>query len=363
MLRGKHISFYYLRSLTSLAWDYAYWYEFYSANQVRVNIGTLNTSVGQVLALEALNGVSAAYQYSVSPILCATSLLSAGEDVQFVLSPVFEDLWQSVEPPINTYVSTGFLYDNAIPVIRSLERVGELRKEIQNNGARFILCFFDENTLNRWDIYAWDEGAADDYEFLLRWLLSDDSLGMVFKPKKPSNLFQRIARVSDLIQRAQQTGRCKFMITDGLMGNTFPAEAAMVADVCIGKLDGSTAALEARLAGLPTVLVDAEGFRSHHFYRWGRDRVVFEDWDSLRESVERYRLAPEAYPEFGDWSPGINSLDPFRDGQGSLRIGLYIGWIYEALKKDASKQEALKMAAQQFEERWGKKQVVVAGQQ
>ncbi len=107
----------------------------------------------------------------------------------------------------------------------------------------------------------------------------------------------------------------------------------MVADVCIGKLDGSTAALEARLAGVPTVLIDTEGFRSHPFYRWGRDRVVFENWKSLRAAIQRYRFAPEAYPGFGDWSPGLDGLDPFKDGHAGLRIGLYIAWVYEALKK------------------------------
>jgi hypothetical protein len=351
--RGEWVSLYYIYRLLVLAIDYAYWYDFYAANRVRVNVGTINTSVGQVLALDALNGISVAYQYSVSNLLSPTTLLSAGENVQFVFSPVFERLWRCIEAPVDNFVHTGFIYDSAIREVRDCDRVVETRKELQDNGARFILCFFDENSVNRWNIPSPDEEAADDYEYLLKWLLAGPTLGIVFKPKKFTNLFQRIARVSGLIDQARQTGRCEFLPSDTFYGSIFPAEAALMADVCIGKLLGSTAAFEACLAGVPTVLIDTEGFRSHPFHAWGRGRVVFDDWESLRVAIEQYCAAPAAHPEFGDWLPGLNELDPFRDGQASLRMGLYIHWIFEALKRGVSKQAALAMAAEQFAQRWG----------
>lgn len=353
MARGQWASFYYVRKLLALALDYAYWYDFYATNRVRVNVGTLNTSVGQVLALDTLNGVSVAYQYSASNILSPTTLLSAGENIQFVFSPVFERLWRCIETPVDNFVHTGFIYDNAIQAMRGLDRVSERRKQLQDNGARFILCFFDENSTNRWEIPASNDEAADDYEFLLNWLLDDSTLGIVFKPKAFMSLFQRIARVSSLIEQANQTGRCTFIHSDTFYGSTYPAEAALMADVCIGKLSGSTATLEACLAGVPTVLIDIDGFRSHPFHAWGRGWVVFDDWESLRVAVERYRTAPEAHPEFGDWSPGLSDLDPFRDGQASLRMGLHVRWVYEALKQGASKRTALAVAAEQFAQRWG----------
>ena|GEM_PF-1267056 len=353
LVRGQRVSRYYVRGLWALARDYAYWYDFYAANRVRLSVGTLNHGVGQTLALDALCGVSAAYQYSASNILSPTTLLSAGENVQFVFSTVFEQLWREIEAPVDRFVHTGFIYDSAIQAVRGLNRVAETRKQLQDNGARFILCFFDENSANRWDILHWDDDAADDYEYLLKWLLSDPALGIVFKPKKSTNLFQRISRGSGLINQVKQTGRCKFLTSDTLVGSIYPAEAALMADVCIGKLFGGTATLEARLAGVPTVLIDTERFRSHPFYTWGCGRVIFTDWESLRAAVEQYRAAPEAYPEFGDWSPGLNELDPFQDGQASLRMGLYISWAYEALKEGASKQDALATASKKFAQRWG----------
>jgi hypothetical protein len=359
LARRQWVSPYYVTNLAALAIGYAYWYDFYSTHRVRVNVGTLNTSVEQVLALDALGGVSAAYQYSVGNILFPTTLLSGGENVQFVFSSLFEQLWHSIEAPVDNFVHTGFIYDRAIQAVRDLDRVGQTRKQLQDSGARFILCFFDENSVNRWDIYASDEDAANDYEYLLRWLLADPTLGIVFKPKNSRNLFQRIGRVSGLIDQARQTGRCKFLTSDTLVGSIYPAEAALMSDVCIGKLDGSTAAFEARLTGVPTILIDNEGFRSHPFYAWGRSQLIFNNWNSLRAGVEKYRCAPQADQGFGDWSPGLRDLDPFQDGQASLRMGFHIGWIYEALKHGASKEAALAMATEKFAQRWGNEYITL----
>ncbi len=352
-LRGRWVSLYYVRGLLALTVDYAYWYGFFSANRVRVNVGTLNGSVGQVLALDALNGISVAYQYSMSNITSPTTLLSAGEHVQFVFSPLFETLWRRIEAPVDRFVCTGFIYDSAIPAVRNLTRISEARKGLQENGARFIICFFDENSLDRWDLFHWDKDAADDYEYLLKWLLDDPSLGVVFKPKKSSNLFQRISRLSTLLAQAERTGRCLFLTSDTLVGSTYPAEAALISDLCLGWITGSTAAIEARLAGVPTVLIDPVGFHSHPFYSWGRGRIIFEGWESLRLAVEKFRDAPSSHPEFGDWTPGLHELDPFRDGQASVRLGLYTGWVYDALKQGASMESALSSAGERFAQRWG----------
>ena len=98
---------------------------------------------------------------------------------------------------------------------------------------------------------------------------------------------------------------------------------------------------------------------SHPFHGWGRGRVVFDDWESLRVAVGRYRATPEAHPEFGDWSPGLNDLDPFRDGKASLRMGFYIRRVYEALKEGVSRQDALAGAVDDFAQRWGKSHVTL----
>jgi hypothetical protein len=352
------ISPYYIGHFMKLAIEYAYWYDFYATNRVRINVGTNNLHVAQVLAMDDLDGVTFAYQYSASNIYSPTASLTAGENVQFVFSGAFEQLRHSIDAPVDNFVRIGFIFDGAFKAIRNFDRVNEIRKQIQDNGARFILCFFDENSLNRWDIYASENDAANDYEYLLKWLLSDPTLGIIFKPKKPEQLlFKRISRLYKLIDQANQTGRCKFLTSEYIFGSIYPTEAALMADLCIGKLDGSTAALEAFLTGVTTVLIDIEGLRSHPFYNWGCDRVVFKNWESLRKSIEQYRVAPDANPEFGNWSPGLEYFDPFQDGKACERMRLYIHWVYEALNQGNSRTVAMGIANDRFKKKWGNEHV------
>lgn len=354
LINKQWISPYYMGHFMILAIEYAYWYDFYATNRVRINVGTNNLHVGQVLAIDDLDGVTFAYQYSASNIYSPTTSLTAGENVQFVFSAAFEQLRHSIDAPVDNFIRIGFIFDGALKAIRNFDRASEIRKQIQDNGASFILCFFDENSLNRWDIYASENDAANDYEYLLKWLLSDPTLGIIFKPKKPEQLlFKRISRLYKLINQANHTGRCKFLTSEYIFGSIYPTEAALMADLCIGKLDGSTAALEAFLAGVPTVLVDIEGFRSHPFYKWGCDRVVFKNWESLQRFVEQYRTAPDAHPEFGDWSPGLECFDPFQDGKACERMRFYIHWVYEALNQGNSRTAAMGIANDKFKKKWG----------
>lgn len=353
LMRGQRVSLYYISKLMVLAMEYAYWYDFYAANRVRVDVGTVLAKVSQVLALDKLNGVSCAYQYSISDIVSPSTLLSAGENVQFIFSSTFEWLWDNIKAPVDRFVRVGFVYDSAFQALRGLGRVAQIRNELQERGVRFTLCFFDENSRDHWSAAYSNEDAARNYEYLLKWLLAEPTLGIIFKPKKPTNLLERINRLSGLINQAERTGRCKFLISDTSAGNVYPAEAALMADVSIGILGGATAALETRLAGVPTVLIDTWRIYHHPFYKWGRNRVIFNDWESLRAMLEQYRTAPERCPEFGDWSLGLDALDLFQDGQASLRMSFYIRRVYEALKRGIPKQTALAMASGEFAQRWG----------
>ncbi len=366
ILYGRELSLYYLRKMLILAWDYAYWRDFYIANRVRVDVGTLLASVGQVLALDSINGVSFSYQYSISNILTPTYVLSAGEDVQFVFSSEFERLWRKIDAPVNRYVHTGYIYDGVIEMLARSPRVKRIRRQLEDNGVLFVICFLDENSADRWGGAVSNLQAAEDYRYLLQWLLVDPALGIVIKPKKSSNLFQRIASVSSLVEQAKQTGRCVFLTSDNdnVVGSTiFPAEAALAADVCVGKLIGGTAALEACLAGVPTVLIDTQGIYRHPFFKWGHGNVVYDNWEALRGALEQYRNKSNLTSLFGDWSLGLPALDPFQDGLAGLRMGLYIRWIYEALKQGIPKRAALERATDQFAQRWGNEHVILLEQQ
>lgn len=341
--RLQWVSFYILNESVRFASYYSYWYDFYRANDVKIDVAVVRYEVAKVLALESLNGTSVSYQYTVGSFY-PTALITCGENIQFTFSPLFEQQFHDCEAPIDNFVSVGFIYDSALQQLRSLDRISEVRKQLTDKGAEFILCFFDENSVPFWDNPCHDDGAILDYEFLFNCLLTDSTLGLVFKPKDSTTLFTRISPISGLIERAMETGRCHFLTSDTVYGSVYPAEAALIADVTVGKLLGGSAAFESGLAGVPSVLVNIE-HRSHPFYSWGKNRVIFEEWSSLKDALKLFRNSPESHPEFGDWSPGIDGLDQFRDGQASVRMGKYIGEIYKAIVGGATKEQALATAA------------------
>jgi hypothetical protein len=333
----------------------AYWEDFFRATGVRVNIGCLNTEVAQTIALANVGGVSVGYQYSASNIINPGTLLTAGEDIQFVFSPLFEEHWRTVGCEETHFLRSGFIFDFLRNVVPEDELDRELRRGFEVAGARFVLCFLDENSVQRWNVPAPHEEAMADYEFLLRWLLDDPELGLVFKPKKGDTLFERMGPLSSLIEEAEATGRCVFLNRLPEESAFSPARAARLADLCLGKLVGSTAAMEAWMVGVPTVLVDPDGYHTHPFWSWGGGKIVFSGWPELRSAVHGFRADPEGRPEFGDWSSGIHALASPLDGAARERIGRVVRRLSEALGAGRSREhaiaEALALAAQPIEPR------------
>ena len=122
-------------------------------------------------------------------------------------------------------------------------------------------------------------------------------------------------------------------------------------------LVGATAALESRLAGTPSVLLDPEHVTYHPMYSLGPGSVVFEGWDELWQSLLPYRQDPSANPRFGDWGPVSASADPFRDGRAAERIGAYLGCLATGLRSGLSRDLVLDQARQNYGDIWGKDKV------
>jgi hypothetical protein len=361
-MRWRWCPLYYFLQMVKLSWAYAYWYDFYAANRVIADISVLSRfGTEQLLALDKVGAASFTFQYSFGlvPEMRAYSS-SYGEDVQFIFSPDFE----RDDPPVGRFVHIGYTYDYIIPKVRYLDRSVEIRRNLENAGARFVLCFFDEGSADLWNSFTADANSAEEYRFLLNWLLEDPTLGIILKPKRPSILSKRLRAIEDLIDRAKNTGRCYFMMNEGetLRSNYYPSEAAMAADVCIGRLSGVTAALEARLAGARALLANSPkcgmSYGSMHpFYDWGLSHVVFKEWDTLRDTVNFYRQEPQTQPNFGNWDAGISHLDPFQDGRAGERMGTYIMDVISELARDRPKREALAIADLNYAQCWGEQYI------
>jgi len=111
------------------------------------------------------------------------------------------------------------------------------------------------------------------------------------------------------------------------------------------------------LAGVPTLLVDREGWSVSPLYELGVGRVVFRDWDTLWNACLDHWASPGGITGFGSWASIINTIDPFRDGRAAERMGTYLKWILDDLKDGLSREMAMANAAERYCMIWGQDKV------
>ena len=305
-------------------------------------------------ALRELGGALAVYQrsYEGNPTV-QTALLA---DVYFGFSCNGADVEAAAGSSIDCYVTTGYLGDHRFPLVR--EAALQVRTTLQQNGARRIAAYFDEGSFPdaRWGIDA--RRLQEHYAFLLDKLLRERDFGLVLKPKVPSTLGQRLGPVGELLRRAIDTGRCHVYQEGVLQGSAPPSQAALSADLAIhGSVASGTAAVEAALAGVPTVLLDDDGWKMSPLYALGLGSVVFDDWEALWHTWQENSTSPGAVPGFADWSPILDEIDPFRDGRAAERMGTFLKWMMEGFSAGQPREAVLAQAADRYRRAWGEEKI------
>jgi hypothetical protein len=306
-------------------------------------------------ALRELGGALAVYQRSYEGNATAQTALLA--DVYFGFSSSGAQVEAEAGSEIGCYVTTGYLGDHRFPLVR--EEADNLRHKLQLNGAKRIVAFFDEGSLpdERWGIDA--KRLQAHYAFLLEKLLGERDLGLIFKPKTPSYLYERLGRVGVLLQRAVQTGRCHVYQDGVLQGSVPPVMAALSADLVIhGSLSGCTAATEAALAGVPTVLLDDDGWSPSPLNKLGLGRVIFNNFEALWQTWAEFRSNASGLPGFADWSPVLHDIDPFRDGLAARRMGTFLKWMMEGFSDGLSRDAVIEQAAARYRQAWGSDKIL-----
>jgi hypothetical protein len=335
----------------------AFWTELFDVERVGVFVSwfkytELHCAIADALA--SLGGVTAIYERAYESHPSAETAVMA--DVVFGFSPVTAEIERRSGSVIPYYVATGYLGDHRFPLLR--QEALRARRALQRHGAQRIVAFTDENSV---DDERWHTGHSverEHYAFLLERVLSEPWLGLVLKPKTPATLRRRLGPVAELLERAEATGRCFVFEGGAVQGSHPPMAAALAADLMIhGHLNAGTAGMEAALAGVPTLLLDALGWRVSPFYRLGTGRVVFTDWQSLWNACLEHWKRPGGVPGLGDWSPMLDELDPFRDGRAAERMGTYIRWLLDGFEAGLPRATVLADAAERYTALWGKDKV------
>lgn len=301
-------------------------------------------------ALRRLGGVTVIYQRSFQ--IDPNPEMSVDVELMFGFSPLDADVERQSGSKIDYHVAVGYTADHRVEYSRpSAQRI---RNRLLAKGARRVVAYFDENSTDdsRW--HTGHEFMRENYVFVLEQLLSDPTLGMVLKPKRPSSLHRRLGPVASLLERALATGRCHLCEVGPLHGSDPPVVAALAADIVVhGHLCGSTAGMEAALAGVPTLLLDREGWPNSTMYGLGLGRVVFTNWTDLWRALTERLTRPGGIQGVGEWHPLIEQLDPFRDGRAAERMGTYLDWVIKGLRAGESRDHVLANAADRYAAQWG----------
>ena len=332
---------------------YAYWKEFFNNYNVKLYFNWYKYSAEHIIiadVLRHLGGISAVYQKSFQefPWYDTTTV----SDLSFNFSHHNVKIERVLGSIIPYHVVVGFIPDYRFPLLK--KQAKEIRKRLLKNGATYILSYFDENSEEDGRWWQSHDLMRVNYEFLLQKVFSEPRLGVIFKPKKSSNLRERLGPTLRLLEEAEKTGRC-LVLEGGTLKNQYPpAIASLASDVAIhGHLHAGTAGLESALAGIPTLLLDREGWPISKLYDLGKGKVVFNDWESLWDRCMDYWDFNSRSDGFGDWSPLLDELDPFRDGRAAERIGTYLKWLIDGFKAGLSRETVLSDAAQRYTKVWG----------
>ncbi|MBI4825104.1 MAG: hypothetical protein HY807_01590 [Nitrospirae bacterium] len=356
LARMEIIPLFYLNKMGYFIYKYSYWHDLFRANKVKIHINSSVSSqsgIPAALALKDCGGVAVTYQYS--NFHRPSVFQSIYSDVYFLFGPEYRAIYNEGNSVIRNIVYSGYVTDYAMKEVK--EDALSQRKKLLDKGADFIITFFDENSSDDRMSLIPNKRSAYIYRRLLELVIGDRTLGLICAPKFPYTLFNRMPEISGLMDKAVETGRAR-LISGHPQTESYPAENAMAADLCVGSLVGGTTALESYLSGTRTVILDLEKLYSNSIYDWGKGKAVFDDIDELFSAIGRYRKDPASMPGFGDLSAWVKDKDPFRDGNASYRIGQYIGRLVNAFDNGKTGDEAIAYANNEYADEWGGESVV-----
>lgn len=304
-------------------------------------------------ALAKVGGISTIYQRSFESN--SSEEVAVGADVIFGFSPSGFVIEQGNHSDFLYHVAVGYIGNQNSHLLKEKSR--ELREDLMSHGAKHVVAYFDENSV---DDERWALGHSEvcrNYVFWLEKVLAVTDLGMIFKPKCPATLRKRLRPITDLLSAAEATGRCRLIMEGRILSSYPPAFAALASDIAIhDSLFAGTAGLGAALTGVPTLLLDHGGWPKSPLYRLGSD-VVFQNCSSTWKACEEYFKNPHLHPDFGDWSMMINELDPFRDGRAAERMSVYFKELLEGLRSQETPSNVMDMVAERYARRWGRDKV------
>lgn len=318
-----------------------YWEDFFQSNNIKVKFRFHDLFSIREIAAKISGAITISYHYSNQSDV--TILHQDICDVFFVWGKKYEKSLSGEHSAIGNFVQAGYVFDYTFDNLKS--RAAGLKDAFRARNVSYVIGILDEFIGG-----CFAQPQLKGYRAIFEYAQAHPDIGVIIKPKKEGTISHLMScpEASGLVSKLKEQGR--IVILDS---RRYPTEAGQASDIVIGMIPDSTAGLECALAGAPMVIYDIFSMRSHPFYEWGYNKVIFDDIRNLLDLLNINKEKPGSIPGFSDWSPVLNTADPFRDGRANQRVGGYIKALLLKLDEGLGRDEAIKSANKAYMNEFG----------
>ena len=336
-------------------------FNYLKSNKVKLSISWYKYDEKQILLSECLNelgGISTIWQmaFDGSPMYECKTLA----DINFVNSKFSANIDKKNQSIFNFNVVTGLPNVKISNYMK--QQSNELRKYFHKQGVEKIVCVLDENSLSddRW--HTGHNYQIDNYSKIITELLNNKKLGIIFKPKVPNSLRDRLGESYNLIEEAKRTKRCFiYDEQDAILRRStiFPFVAGLSADLVIhSDLSAGTAAIECAYHNIPTILLDRERNKSSIFHDLNSKNIIFNEWDDIIVTIRNLISNNIDIKNIGNWKDDIKKFKSFDDNLANERIGNFLKDIIYNFNKGYKKNTILEIVSSNYANKWGRDKII-----
>jgi hypothetical protein len=347
--------FWQLQKWLSVLYRIRQWQAFMEAENVKVIFDVVESRLDIVsLAADMVGAIKLGVHWGNYAVPYAR--LTPVHQVQFIWGPRFQSVMKAMGAGCEVIVPAGCIFDNGSLKTEWRMKAKMMRTSLQRSGVKHIVSVLDKSCSPE-NLHP-PAHHIEFYEKLLSWAENNSEIGLIIKPKNPvpGVLTYKPELMAD-IQKLIAANRA-IMID----GERNVVEAAFASDLVVA-LGLSSAGVLSALADVPTVFWDpsfgSKGPLKHWIksFGWDNENYVFETMDRMIDSADRYLNCKSEMSGFGDLSAMVDEIDNFRDGKTAVRVGSFVQWFLEVVDQGLDRNEALKIAAEKYQSKWGKDKI------
>ena len=336
-----------------------FWFCFFKENNIKIHFNSDEYGLSNVIrqiSISKLNGCSIGKCRSVPRKLDGDWFGYYPNDTFFVWgNDSGEGVLKSKSLYKNILIS-GYPYQSEASYI--LKETNLIKNKFKKNNINFVVLFVDSVFAENLNYNAQNipkKKMIEIYKILLNFVKLDKKIGLIIKSKKPE-LIKNLIQSDHSLKSLFDTERCHINQEFGVEPKVFSS----IANVSIGvSVDMPTALIQIAMTGARALIYDFSNFSNleKKLYKWGKNRVIFQDLNLLLESVKNFKKHINE-PNIGNWSNYLKEYDSFQDDDGGKRIGKYVEDLKSILDEGSTSKDALDYANKCYSKNWGEDKIL-----